>query len=199
MFERKKIMKRSILIVLFALSLLTANAQTGTVVAFAGPKTKVPTGWVVCDGTLYDKSDHRYAALFNAIGVSWGGDGVNKFAVPDLRGLFLRGVNDMATSGDPDATTRLASRPDLNSAGNDRNAVGSKQMDLYASHTHPATATVNRSNIDGSNGTHDVSGGGDKFNADPGLGSLTVSVTVSAAGVSETRPRNAYVYYIIKL
>jgi len=192
-------MKKSILLLLLLVSLLSANAQTGTIVAFAGPKSKVPTGWVVCDGTLYDKSNHKYTALFNAIGVSWGGDGVNKFAVPDLRGLFLRGVNDNATNGDPDAATRTSSRPDLNSAGNDRNAVGSKQPDQYVSHTHAASASVDRRNITGTNGTHDVDGGGDKWNADPGVGSISVSVTIAPSGGSETRPKNAYVYYIIKL
>lgn len=193
-------MKKSILLVLLALSIFTAKAQpSGTIIAFGGPKNKIPSGWLICDGMLYDRTVPKYTQLFNAIGVSWGGDGGNKFAVPDLRGMFLRGINDNAPNVDPDANSRTASRVDLNSAGNSGNAVGSKQADMYGSHTHSASATVQRSNIDGSNGSHDVSGGGDKYNADPGLGSLGVSVTINPSGGNETRPKNAYVYYIIKL
>jgi microcystin-dependent protein len=43
-----------------------------------------PVGWVSCDGSLLPISE--YSALFNLIGTTYGGDGQNTFAVPDLRG-----------------------------------------------------------------------------------------------------------------
>jgi microcystin-dependent protein len=43
-----------------------------------------PAGWMFCQGQLLPISD--YATLFNLIGTSYGGDGQNTFALPDLRG-----------------------------------------------------------------------------------------------------------------
>ncbi|WP_375646028.1 phage tail protein [Bartonella sp. CM87QHHN] len=53
----------------------------------------LPDGWLPCDGKAYLRSD--YPALYEAIGIRWGGaDSWTKFNVPDLRGVFLRGVDD---------------------------------------------------------------------------------------------------------
>lgn len=49
-----------------------------------------PSGCLVCDGSLYDTGD--YPLLFSILGYGWGGTGSN-FAVPDLRGRFIRGLN----------------------------------------------------------------------------------------------------------
>lgn len=43
-----------------------------------------PRGWALCDGQLLQIS--QYAALYSLLGTKYGGDGVNTFAVPDLRG-----------------------------------------------------------------------------------------------------------------
>jgi microcystin-dependent protein len=42
-----------------------------------------PAGWAFCDGSLLPISQND--ALFNLIGTTYGGDGVNTFALPDLR------------------------------------------------------------------------------------------------------------------
>ncbi|MBB5074403.1 hypothetical protein HNQ69_001545 [Bartonella callosciuri] len=53
----------------------------------------LPEGWLLCDGKAYLRSE--YSALYEAIGTRWGGsDSWTKFHVPDLRGVFLRGVDD---------------------------------------------------------------------------------------------------------
>ncbi|QEE08716.1 phage protein [Bartonella kosoyi] len=53
----------------------------------------LPEGWLLCDGKAYLRSD--YPALYEAIWIRWGGsDSVTHFNVPDLRGVFLRGVDD---------------------------------------------------------------------------------------------------------
>jgi microcystin-dependent protein len=46
-----------------------------------------PAGFLFCDGTLLAPS--TYPLLFAILGNAWGGDGVNTFAVPDLRGCVL--------------------------------------------------------------------------------------------------------------
>jgi len=43
-----------------------------------------PVGWAICNGALIAISENE--ALFNLIGTTYGGDGVNTFALPDLRG-----------------------------------------------------------------------------------------------------------------
>ena len=43
-----------------------------------------PVGWAICDGRLLLIS--QYDALWSLIGTTYGGDGVETFAVPDLRG-----------------------------------------------------------------------------------------------------------------
>ncbi len=48
---------------------------------FAGNFT--PAGWVFCQGQLLNVSSN--IALYNLLGTSFGGDGVNNFGIPDLR------------------------------------------------------------------------------------------------------------------
>lgn len=43
-----------------------------------------PAGWALCDGSLLPISEND--ALFILIGTTYGGDGQNTFALPDLRG-----------------------------------------------------------------------------------------------------------------
>ena len=54
----------------------------GEVRMFAG--NSEPPGWMFCDGSLLSIKENL--ALFGVIGTTYGGDGVNNFAVPDLRG-----------------------------------------------------------------------------------------------------------------
>jgi microcystin-dependent protein len=43
-----------------------------------------PAGWMFCEGQLLPISE--YETLFNLIGTTYGGDGQETFALPDLRG-----------------------------------------------------------------------------------------------------------------
>ena len=70
----------------------------GMIVAFA--MSTPPTGWLACQGqTLDANTDTAYDALFNAIGTTWGGTGKSSFLLPDLRGAFLRGIENGSFSG----------------------------------------------------------------------------------------------------
>jgi microcystin-dependent protein len=57
----------------------------GEIKIFAG--TYAPVGWALCNGTLLPISENQ--PLFTLIGTTYGGDGVNTFAVPDLRGRAI--------------------------------------------------------------------------------------------------------------
>jgi hypothetical protein len=160
-------------------------------VAYAGPIDKdelQKVGWLVCDGDEVKRD--KYPQLFKAIGPIWGrGDNVKTFKLPDLRGIFLRGVNDSRSDefSDPNAATRVGASPGSNTG----NLVGSYQLDQFKSHVH-----------DRPNDVYDAGGGqggntvakGDTY----GFGWDKNTFPTSPTGGDETRPKNAYVYYIIK-
>lgn len=79
----------------------------GTVIAFAGPATNAPKGYLLCNGATYNKAD--YPDLFNAIGTIYGGDGTTNFKVPDFRGVFLRGLGSTSVTTTPGGTVTAAS------------------------------------------------------------------------------------------
>lgn len=72
-------------------SAVAAAIPVGAVQAFA--QSTAPTGWLKANGQLVSRT--TYAALFSAIGTTYGaGDGSTTFALPDLRGEFIRGWDD---------------------------------------------------------------------------------------------------------
>lgn len=70
--------------------------QTGEICAFMA--TKAPRGFLICDGSIYNINDYKNLARFfkDQFGSinKFGGDGETTFAVPDLRGEFLRGTGE---------------------------------------------------------------------------------------------------------
>ena len=83
-------------------NMVTATAQAllpaGAVMAFA--MNSAPAGWLAANGEAVSRS--TYATLFAAISTTHGsGDGSTTFNVPDLRGIFVRGLgrpNDQRNS-----------------------------------------------------------------------------------------------------
>ena len=61
---------------------LASDPFVGELMLFAG--NFAPNGWFFCDGSLLDIG--LYDVLFSVIGTTYGGDGVNTFGLPDLRG-----------------------------------------------------------------------------------------------------------------
>ena len=59
-----------------------ASPYIGEIRMFGG--TFAPVGWAFCNGALLAIS--QYPALYQLIGTTYGGDGVNTFALPDLQG-----------------------------------------------------------------------------------------------------------------
>jgi|GEM_PF-5117927 len=63
----------------------------GMIGPFAG--AAAPSGYLKCNGAAVSRA--VYAALFAAIGIRYGtGDGSTTFNLPDLRGEFIRGLDD---------------------------------------------------------------------------------------------------------
>jgi microcystin-dependent protein len=111
-----------------ALGKLVAAVQqsllpSGAVQAFA--MDSAPAGWLAADGAAVSRN--TYASLFSAIGTTYGaGDGSTTFALPDLRGYFVRG------SG-------------TNADGTAAGAFGAKQADQLRAHGHTYSLAVNSS------------------------------------------------------
>jgi microcystin-dependent protein len=64
----------------------------GQIEAF--PYNFVPRNWLPCQGQLLPLT--RYQALFALLGTTYGGNGVNTFALPDLRGRLAMGQGNGA-------------------------------------------------------------------------------------------------------
>jgi len=83
----------------------------GEIFAYAG--TGDPSGAIACDGTIYDATD--FPDLFAVIGSAFGGDGIDTFAVPDLRGRVCIGTGqgsgltqrDLADTGGEETHTLI--------------------------------------------------------------------------------------------
>jgi microcystin-dependent protein len=161
----------------------------GTILPYGG--TTAPTGWLLCNGTAYSRTG-TYADLFTAIGTAFGAPDSNNFNVPDLRGQFLRGVNN-ASGVDPDAASRTA----LKTGGNTGDNVGSKQGDTFASHTHNAVAPNPCPAGDGDHSPPPCTQSATGFSIIKGPGYAS-PFSVSQNGGNETRPKNVYVNFIIK-
>lgn len=96
------------------ISPVTGISVAGTILAFAG--ATAPSGFVVCDGTLYDGTNPVYTGLWSVIGTTYGGTGQSSFAVPDLRGRMIAGLAptghvDVATLGLTDGAALASRRP----------------------------------------------------------------------------------------
>nr|WP_294950160.1 phage tail protein [uncultured Mucilaginibacter sp.] len=159
------------------------NLPVGTVMPYMGLTENMAglraQGWLPCDGTSYLHTEFPH--LHKAIGNSNGGD-TSRFNVPDLRGVFLRGVDRPADSRDPDSGSRQAQSP----GGLTGNNVGTYQGDALKKHTH----NTNEWNTSSFMITHS----GNDWHPPRDLHSKPSSETGDS---SESRPKNVAVYYII--
>lgn len=170
-----------------------AMIPAGVIVPYGGEN--IPAGWLLCDGSPVSRS--TYSKLYEAIGVCWGiGDGATTFNLPDMRGMFLRGVSGQS-GNDYDANYRIM----LNgNGGNTGNNVGSFQDDAIR-------------NITGNTGVFDTWGvptasGAFTFIQSNGLptsagayataGSFDFDASRVVPVGSDNRPKNVNVNYIIK-
>ena len=114
---------------------------TGMVSPFAG--STAPNGWLLCFGQAVSRS--TYAGLFAVIGTTYGaGDGSTTFALPDLRGRAVAGLDNMGGS----AASRLTNT--VLTASNTLGATGGAQTHTLTSgesgvpaHQHSNTITNN--------------------------------------------------------
>ena len=101
-----------------------AFMPAGVILPFAG--ATAPSGYLLCDGSSLLRAD--YSGLFAVIGTAYGAVDGTHFNLPDMRGKFMRGTDNMGTAAgaagqDPNATARAS----CTTGGNSGNSVGSCQ------------------------------------------------------------------------
>lgn len=122
-----------------------------------------PKGWAFCDGTILPISSNQ--ALFSILGVTYGGNGVTNFALPDLRGRvplhFGAGVPPGQAEGEEAHTLTQAQMPIHNhlafanaKAGTTRSAAGGvwAQTD-YETYSPAMDQTMNGQALSASGGS----------------------------------------------
>ena len=164
----------------------TTIVPAGAIVAFA--MSVPPTGYLKANGALVSRA--IYADLFAQISTYYGaGDGVTTFALPDMRGVFVRGADDFR--------------------GVDPGRVfGTLQGSQNASHSHTASSDVQGEHSHGiwpialniatgqGGGHYSV---GASLSANSGAaGAHNHNITVNASGGNESRPINVSMLYCIK-
>jgi microcystin-dependent protein len=192
-----------------------SQVPSGTILPFGGDSA--PAGYLLCDGTEVQRS--MYPKLFAAVGSNFGAATAFTFTLPDLRGRFLRGV-DGAANNDPDHNSRTASGP----GGTTGNGPGSLQGDarrgisgtvsgstsINGAHAHGITTYQDDFDEDDGNGSSAAPGWADDATATSAHLRVAVTTTDAAhghtfnvfasfAGDNETRPKNVYVNYIVKI
>ncbi len=103
-----------------------SDPYIGEISIFAG--NFAPTGWAMCDGRVLPIV--QYQALYSLIGTSYGGDGVNNFALPDLRGRSALGMG---------AGQSLSPRSLAQKGGQEKVGLGQNEL---PSHSHSAQSAV---------------------------------------------------------
>lgn len=156
----------------------------GTVISVMG--TTAPLNYLACDGTVYNIADYtELAAYFNQqFGSSnfFGGDGTTTFAVPDLRGEFLRGTG-------------------TNSHANQGSGANVGEHQDGTEHRYFAADTYG--NIYWNGITNNDNRGSNKRDKDVNLGNINAKAVAGANGTTgepshfTSRPTNTSVLYCI--
>lgn len=164
----------------------------GTVISYMA-SSQSPDGYLPCDGSVYNISD--YLSLAEAIKTGfgsynyYGGDGVTTFAVPDLRGEFLRGTgtNSHLEQG---SGSNVGIHQDATSVPN--LVLGWDNM-LWISKNN-----INDNNQDGYNYNKIDSSSNINSNRIYFKPTSKASTTYNSASYVTTRPTNTSVLYCIK-
>jgi microcystin-dependent protein len=173
------------------------NLPIGSIIIWAGDTNDLPTNWMTCNGRELSKA--KYSDLADTLGANWNADsGMSKdrFNIPDLRGVFLRGVNDERNDEfkDPDIEQRFRFNNDSKIS---KDLPGSYQRSDVCQHQHYINQATEANYDDGK--YYDNVG---LITHDPKAPYKSISglaIPNEQNPHNETRPVNAYVHYIIKV
>jgi len=158
-------------------STFAGSIPSGAVLPFAYNVTSgnIPAGWLLCDGSIYTVT--AYPTLGALLANTYGGS-TGTFAVPNLKGLFIRGAGTQTSGG----ITYTAG------------SIGTIQQDSFQGHYHTTNAGIV--------GTNGPSGSGVPYysNGTATAGNATTDGTNGTPRTAgETRPVNLAMVYCIKI
>lgn len=177
----------------------------GGVIAYSGttdpPSDNIEGSvrWMLCDGRALD--NRTYSALYNVISTSFGNGTENNpaqipqqfsFNIPDLRGRFIRGTDDMnghPAGRDPDIAQRAAMMTGGNT-GQSADKIGSVQADSVGPHTHTITGVYKNGSWEAGAPWLGYSSSNEYRNSNP---------SNPPDNTHETRPVNVYLNYLIRV
>lgn len=167
------------------------NTPVGTIFTYTGTSSPNPAKYAMCDGSVYSIS--QFPELFTVIGSTFNNSATNTdpsiyFNVPDMRSLFVRGL-DVRT------TRTMGSIENYSTAMPTRTPFA---LSTDGAHAHTTTIQVARCPTDNTSpltlsvaGTTDI-----KTYTSSTAGAHTHTMS---GGDAETRPRNIALNYIIRI
>ncbi|RTQ47178.1 phage tail protein [Hymenobacter gummosus] len=139
---------------------------------------QTPRGWMPCSGQLLPINQNQ--ALFALLGTTYGGNGVNTFALPNLNGRVMLGTGQSASSGATYSWGQVG---------------GAESVTLLAgqmpAHQHMLSATLYATNSADQNspaGNYLSQSTNNQFSTSPantGMAAAAIQGTVSNAGGSQ--------------
>ncbi len=141
--------------------------------------TDIQKTYAPCDGRQFEVTSVTPVTAYAKL--------TGKFNTPDLRGLFLRGLNVMETTGAPP----IPYPQSYNDPDGASRTVGDFQADEFKEHAHVYQYFTNSIITDMSN---------DKDQRKCSFGDTqALETTTAGTGAQETRPRNVSIYYYMRI
>jgi len=139
-----------------------------------------PRGWAFCNGQLLSIAQN--SAVFALLGTMYGGDGVQSFGLPDLRGRAIVGSQGNGPGLAPVTQGEKAGTNNVTVIGSGAVAISLTSANLPA-HTHPstldlttATATTNVQASTGTTGQSPNATAGAYLSSTPAQGPSSASI-----------------------
>ena len=164
-----------------------AEAYIAEIRLFAG--NFAPRGWMSCEGQLLSIAQNT--ALFSLLGTTYGGNGVNTFALPDFRGRSAVGQGQ---------GPGLSPYVEGQTGGAETVTLSTNQL---PAHNHALTANSNTTNMSANTAGNYLNGKTESGESTISSGSALVTLNPASVGATggnqphENRPPYLSMFFII--
>lgn len=164
------------------------DTPIGHILSYMGNST--PKHYLICDGNIYNINDYPYLAQHFADNFGkanyFGGDGIATFAVPDLRGEFLRGTGANAHYKQG-AGSGVGGHQDATQIQNIFMEASNKRVYAFGASGYASGTVINQDSVIATRA------GQGSYNADAQNGNASAQISIYTP-----RPTNTSVLYCIK-